>query len=83
MTQDIWIKKKYAVVKEIKGCDPIINGLRVYCTQFPDNWYFQIHAHGSTNPLGGGKERDMIAGLTLTIEEVEEILRQMKEYANT
>ena len=33
--------------------------------------------------MRAGKPRDMIAGVTLTIEEVEEILRQMKEYAKS
>ena len=83
MIKDIWIKKKYAEIKEIKAEHPNDNGLRVYCVQFPDNWHFQIRTHGSINYSGGGKERDMIAGLNLTIEEVEEILRQMKEHANT
>lgn len=82
MSQEIIIPKKFAEIKEVKGLpEPNDNVLRVWCNMYPDSYNFQIRTHGPINgPFGEGKPRDMIATVFVSIEELEEILRQMKAY---
>ena len=57
--------------------------VRFYCTQFPNVWKLQIRAF---QPLckehsfhKGLKPRNLIASVSITIQELEEILKQAKE----
>jgi hypothetical protein len=78
----MFIKKPYAEIMEVKG-EPEEGTLRVYCMMYPNVYNLQIRARG---PLGGryskGTPRNMIATIHVTVEEVEELLRQMKAYAS-
>lgn len=80
MSSQLLINKPYARIQEIKGADQNNdNVLRVYCEMFPDVYIFQIRTFAPINgPFGEGKPRNMIASVTVTIEELEEILREMK-----
>ncbi len=77
----IFIKRPYAEIKEIKGLsEPNDNVIRIYCQQYPEAYTLQIRTHKPTDKYGEGKPRDMIATTWITIEEVEELLREMKAY---
>jgi len=82
---DLIAKEDYAEIYEVKDLDrPNDNCIRVYCTQAPDVFGFQIRTHKPINErFGHGKPRDMIAHVSLSIAEVEEILEYMKsQYPN-
>ena len=72
----------FAEIYEVKDMkEKNENKLRVFCDQFPNIFKFQIRTHKPINGFfGNGKPRNMIAHLSLTIEEVEEILNYMKNY---
>lgn len=82
--REIHIKKKYAEIMEI-NIDIPENILRVYCTRSPKMYdglfAFQIR---TKNPLKGrygkGEEKNFLAHVELSIEEVEQILNEMKAY---
>ena len=70
---------KWARVQQVNANCDCSNGVRVYCVQWPDRFNFQIRAE--TPIVDGGKPRNMVATASLTIAEVETILKEMKEYA--
>ena len=74
---DLIIKKKFADIREIDI--ETKNVLRVYCTQSPDQFKFQIRVFDSLNSNGKGKQRYLIANVDLSISEVEQILEYMKQ----
>jgi len=78
--KDLIAKKDYAEIYEVKDLEnPNTNCIRVYCTQAPDVFGFQIRTHKPiVERFGRGKCRDMIAHVSLSITEVEEILAYMK-----
>lgn len=81
---EIRIPKKYATITESKNRQaPNDDEVRIYCLQFPDVFNFQIRTHKGIGYNNGGTARDMIATVSLTIAEVEDILAQMKAIANS
>ena len=79
--KDLMAKKEHAEIYEVKdlGYDNK-NCIRLYCTQAPDVFNFQIRTHKKiTDRWSKGKARDMVATVSLTIVEVEEILHYMKK----
>ena len=74
---DLIINKKFADIREIDI--ETKNVLRVYCTQSPDQFKFQIRVKDSLNSNGKGKQRYLIANVDLSISEVEQILEYMKQ----
>ena len=85
MTKEIWLHNDHAECYEMdKGSEPNEPGLRLWCTMFPDAWTLQIRTHAPINGCyGNGKPRNMIAHLTVTVDQLRDILRQMEEYGNT
>lgn len=78
MTQDdLIIKNEYAEIKEI-GKEKQDNCLRVYCNQYPNNFTFQIRTFNPINQYGKGVNRQMIADITLSIDELKKILKYME-----
>lgn len=82
MSGQIFIKRPSARIREFKNLpENNDNVIRVWCEMYPDVYNFQIRTFAPINgPFGEGKPRNMIATVHVTIEEVEEILRQMKAY---
>ncbi len=81
---DLMAKKKYARIQEVKNLkEPNENCIRVYCVQWPDVFNFQIRTHGPIQASYNkqGKPRDMIATVSLTLTEMEQILAYMKQEA--
>lgn len=80
----IFIDKPHAEIREVKGLpENNENVIRVYCQMFPNVYTLQIRTHNPIDGrLGKGKPRDFIATVSVTIEEIEEILRQMKAHAS-
>ena len=80
MVKDYILEKKYAECYELKDVKQNNeNCLRVWCNQYPDGFTFQIRTHKPiTGHFGKGKPRNMIAHLTLTINEVKDILKHME-----
>ena len=68
----------FAEIYEAKDITENENMLRVYCVQYPNSFVFQIRTFKPINNRGNGRARNMIAGVHLTIEEVEKILSFMK-----
>lgn len=56
------------------------NVLRIYCTMFPRVYMLQIRTHKPITGNRKGKPRNMIAHLQVTIEEMEYILQEMRNY---
>ena len=80
---DISIPKNYASIEEYKGYqEPNDNVLRVYMSQYPDILTLQIRTFKGINGAKSAK-RNMIASLTVSISELEDIVRQAKEYTAT
>jgi hypothetical protein len=83
--EDLFIKKQFATIKETQIDPPNKNELRVYCTFYDrkrkDNcdFLFQIRTHKPIDKWQNGKDRNMIAGVHLTIKEMEDILKYMKK----
>ena len=82
---NLFVKKKFAEIKELKNLQQDNEDmLRVWCTQAPDVFCFQIRTFKPITEWGKGKSRNMMANVNLTITEVEEILAYMKEqYPNS
>ena len=81
-TKDLMAKKDYATIREVKDLDEANeNCIRVYCTQAPDVFNFQIRTHKPITDVWkkNGVARNMIATVHLSIVEVEEILHYMKK----
>jgi len=86
MKDELFINKPYARIYEIETIydhqtrEHFINKniVRIYCSQAPDVFTFQIRTHKPITDTGKGKDRNMIASMSLTITEVEEILKHMK-----
>jgi hypothetical protein len=73
--EDLIIKKEYAEIKEI-GKEKQEDCLRVYCNSYPNSFTFQIRTF---NPLKyNGVNRQMIANVILSIDEVRKILKYME-----
>ena len=82
--KDLIVKKEYAEIQEVKGLKaPNENCIRVYRTQVtrdsePDTFNLQIRTHGGRGDYGQGVKRDMIAGVSIDIPELEAILDYMR-----
>jgi len=76
---DICIDKPNAEIQEIGNNAG--NMLRAYCLMYPNVYNLQIRAE---NPINGrqakGKKRNLIATVSVTIEEVESLVSEMKAY---
>jgi len=80
--KDLMAKKEFAEIYEVKDLECANeNCIRLYCTQAPDVFNFQIRTFKSITDKwnNSGKRRNMIANVSLTITEVEEILHYMKK----
>lgn len=83
--KELMAKKPYATIEDIGVLGDWPKGenkgmIRVYCTQSPDVFNFQIRTFKPIN-WGGrkpGKSRNMIANVRMTITEMEEVLEYMK-----
>jgi len=80
--RELWFDKQWAENYEVKDLDKDNeNILRVYRSG-PESWTFQVRTY---KPIvnryrrSGVKPRNMIAHVTLSVAEVEEILAYMKE----
>ena len=78
-------KKPRAEIYEVKNMDrENDNCIRVYCTQVPDVFHFQIRTFKPITERWDkreGKSRNMVANVSLTITELEEILKYCKSIA--
>jgi hypothetical protein len=74
--------KNFAYIREVKDMEaPNTNQLRVYCDSVSaKSFNVQIRTHAPITDLGrkGSVARDMIAGITLTVGEMEELISYMK-----
>lgn len=73
--------KNWARIHEVKFVKPgqkNENAIRVYCTQHPDVFAFQIRTHKPITENRKGKARNMIAHVEFSLTEMEEILAFMK-----
>lgn len=78
--QDMFVKKEYAEIKEIKDIEENNdNELRIYCVQSPNIFNFQIRTYKPITEFGQGKPRNMIATISLDIDEVKKILQYMEK----
>lgn len=74
--KDLIMPKKYAEIREI-GKEEQENCIRVYCCQqTPKVFTFQIRTHNPTKQ--GGVNRQMIANVNLSIDELKKILKYME-----
>lgn len=79
---DLYLEKEHGEIIEIKDLVQNNNNiLRVYCIQYPNDFRFQIRTYKPTNFFGRGKKRNMMANVSLSIKEVENILAYMKKVA--
>ena len=79
MTQeDLIIKKEYADIKEI-GRKKQDNCLRIYCSSYPNIFEFQIRTFKPITDNEKGINRQMIANISLSIEEIKQILKYMEK----
>ncbi len=79
--KELWKRDDFVQNYEVEDLDQDNeNGLRIYCTQFPDCFTFQIRTHKEIIEWGKGKKRNMISHIQLTINDVEQILKYMKNY---
>ena len=75
---ELFIPKPYAYVLELKSQDdPNTPMLRVYRNQ-PDLIAIQVRTHAPI--VGGGKPRDMIAGVGLTKDEAMILIARLKHF---
>ncbi len=77
---ELHVFNDHATIYEVKELDHSNeNMLRVWCTQQPDSYTFQIRTHKAiNNAWGTGKKRNMIANISIDIKTMEEILKFMK-----
>ncbi len=84
-TGELNIKDGYAENYEVKGLEKDNeNMLRVYCTQFPDQFLFQIRTFKPTAANRwnkSAKKKNMIAHVHLTPGHVRRILDYMEKYS--
>ena len=82
MSNDLIAKKKWATIYEAKNLDGNNDDcIRVYCSQAPDVFNFQIRTFKPiTQPISRdkGKPRNMIATVSLSLTELEQILKYCK-----
>ena len=69
--KDLYLKTETADIKEI-GKEKQENTLRVYCTMYPNVFTFQIRTYKPTKQ--GGVNKQMIASVSLSVEELKNIL---------
>jgi hypothetical protein len=78
--EDLFIKKQYATIHEIKGLEhDNENEIRVYKNS-PETFNFQIRTHKPITDNFVGVKRNMIANVSLTLEEIEQIYNYIKNY---
>lgn len=76
--KELIARKQYANIFELKAHE--FDGknddcIRVYCHQSPDSFTFQIRTFKPINSWSGkGKKRNMVATVSLSITQLEEIL---------
>jgi hypothetical protein len=82
---DLIIDKEHAEIYEVTDLEkPNTGKIRVWCDMFPNHFTFQIR---SRNPQkgrhshSGAKERDFIAGVGVTAQEIYRIGREMLKLA--
>ena len=73
---DLIIPNEFAEIKEI-GKEKQENCVRVYCCSYPNVFKFQIRTYKPTKDEG--VKRQMMASVSLTIDEVRNILKYMEE----
>ena len=78
MDNQIMIDKPFAEIKEIDN--EAGQYLRVWCDMYPNVYSLQIRATNSLKYYSNGKARNLIATVSVTIEELETILAEMKSY---
>lgn len=72
--KELWLPNDYATNYEIKNRkENNENGLRVYCTGYPDNFTVQIRTFKPINEFHNGKPRNMIANILLTKKQLHQI----------
>lgn len=78
---DLMAKMEFARIWEAKDLkEPNENCIRIYMTGYPDVFAFQIRTFKPITSFSRkGKPRNMIAHVTLSIAEMEQILDYMKE----
>ena len=77
------IRTDCADIHELKNPDQDnVNEVVIYCRQYPDSFNFQIRTHKGIGEFNEGKERDMIATVSVNINEMEQILAFMKDRVN-
>ncbi len=82
MSRDLMAKKEWARIWEAKNMgQDNENCIRIYMTQSPDVFAFQIRTFKPITERFGraGKPRNMIAHVDLTLTEMEQILDYMKK----
>lgn len=78
MTQeDLIIKKNFAEIKEL-GRNEQENCIRVFCNHFPNNFEFQIRTFKPIGDFQQGVKRQMLASVSISIEELKKILAYME-----
>lgn len=79
---ELMAKRNWARIWEAKDLEtPNENAVRIYRVRFPDVFAFQIRTFKPiTSPVGrrGGKSRNMIAHVELSLTEMEQIFEFMK-----
>jgi hypothetical protein len=79
---DYTTPKDYAYIREVKHMpEPNTNQLRIYCDSISaKSFNIQIRTHAPITDLGkkGSVPRNMIAGITVTVSEMEEVISYMK-----
>lgn len=73
--KDLIVPKEWAEIKEL-GKEEQENCIRVYCDSYPEGFNFQIRTFKPTKQ--GGVNRQMIASVNLTIDDVKKILAYME-----
>ncbi len=80
--KELWIPYKYAEIREIKHPETNNqNGLRIYCTQYPESFRVQIRTFAPINEYGRGKPRNMKANITLSRKQLHEICDYVDNYS--
>ncbi len=76
-----WIADEYVEIREIKNLGrENRNGLRIYCTQYPESFKIQIRTFKPINEHGNGKPRNMMANITLSRKQLHEICDYADNY---
>ena len=75
--KELFIDNEFAEIIETREVSNT-NQARVYCSQWPNTLNLQIRTFKPITRWGKGKPRNMIANVSITIDEVEQILAFMK-----